>query len=185
MFQPLARAALAAILGPALAGCIVVVPVATGPVVLGHAYPNHPAPGPAPASANCPRPVRAAAAQAEVLSRINAERRAKGLATLRASARLSRVAQAHACDNAPRRSISHTGSDGSDLGQRLRREGYQFATAAENTGLGFDSPTRAMALWMASSGHRSNILNPSVTELGVGMADGPRPAWVLVMARPR
>ncbi|HEX9858863.1 MAG TPA: CAP domain-containing protein, partial [Paracoccaceae bacterium] len=145
MFHPLARTALAATLGLALAGCVVVMPV--GPVVVGQVYPSHADPGPAPASANCPRPARAAASASEVLSQVNSERRAKGLTTLRASARLTRVAQAHACDNAARRGISHTGSDGSDLGQRLRREGYQLATAAENTGLGFDSPTRVMALW--------------------------------------
>lgn len=132
----------------------------------------------------CPRPTRTEGEAKALLSAINQVRRGKGLPALRLSAKLSKVAQSHACDNAARNSYSHTGSDGSDLRIRLKRGGYRLRAAAENTGIGFASVDRAMNFWLNSPKHRANILNPSVTELGVGLADGTRPAWVLVMARP-
>jgi uncharacterized protein YkwD len=98
---------------------------------------------------------------------------------VRLSPALSAVAQQHACDNAARASTSHQGSDGSDLSERLRRGGIQAQLAAENTGLGFTSPESAFAWWMASPGHRANILLAQITEIGVGEADGSKPAWVI------
>lgn len=137
------------------------------------------------AAQRCSPPSRIRAATNEVIQRINAERRKAGLAAVRPSQRLTSVAQLHACDNAARRSYSHTGSDGSDLSVRLKRGGYRLRAAIENTGLGFDDPARLVEFWMHSPGHRANILNPAVTEAGLGLADGARPAWVMVMARPR
>lgn len=170
-----------------LAGCVVIpIPLPRGAgAVVGYRYPADADPGPAPAAAHCPTPTRTGAMAAEVVTRVNAERQAHGLAALRSSSRLDQVAQAHACDNAARTGYSHTGSDGSGLQQRLLRGGYHLRLAAENTGLGFDTPDRLVQFWMASPHHRSNILNPGLTEVGVGLADGSRPAWVLDMAKPR
>lgn len=130
----------------------------------------------------CALPARGQGQVAEVVARVNAQRQAAGLPPLRASRTLARVAQAHACDNAARGVYSHVGSDGSDLGTRLQRGGYALRVAAENTGLGFDEADRAVAFWMQSPKHRANILNARVTEIGVGLAQGARPSWVMVMA---
>lgn len=166
-----------------LTGCIVV-EVPLGTTTTGSA-PAVTA-GPARLAAGCTRPGAAAAAQARVLQLLNAHRRNAGLAPLRASSRLATIAQGHACDNAARGSISHSGSDGADLSARMRRGGYALRTAAENTGLGFaDAPDRMVAFWMASAGHRANILNPQMTEMGLGLTAGARPAWVLNLAQPR
>jgi uncharacterized protein YkwD len=120
-----------------------------------------------------------------VLALVNDQRRRVGVPALRASAVLARAAQDHACDNAARDSHGHVSSDGAKLGERLRRAGYRLQTAAENTGRGFDTPDRLVAFWMASPGHRANLLNPVVREAGLGRAIGPGPHWVLVMAAPR
>lgn len=172
-----------------LQGCVAVVPVPLSVENAPHfiavitAAPE--VPGPTPVSARCPIPARSSADTQRMVSLVNAQRASHGLRALRTSGKLARAAQAHACDNAARASYSHYGSDGSDLGTRLRRVGYKLSTAAENTGLGFSDPAQLVSYWMNSPGHKANILNPNITELGLGLADGARPTWVLDFGRPR
>jgi uncharacterized protein YkwD len=118
----------------------------------------------------CTVPTNAADLQKEVLVHLNAERRAHGLSAFKLSAKLEKAAQGHACDNAARRSISHDSSDGGTLKTRLRKAGYKYRTAAENTGRGFGTGTRAVEWWMNSPHHRSNILMGKVREVGIGIA---------------
>ncbi len=142
--------------------------------------------GPARLPAGCTRPGHADATEDRVLALVNAFRAEHGLSRLRASARLATVAQGHACDNAARGSISHTGANGSGLSERLKRGGYRLRTAAENPGRGFvDDPDRMVAVWKSSPGHRENLLNPEMTEAGLGLTSGSRPAWVLNLGAPR
>ncbi len=139
----------------------------------------------APAVA-CDRPGNLSDLQSGVISGINAARADAGLPALRENSRLTRAAQAHACDNAGRGSVSHTGSDGSDLTARLRGEGYRFSAAAENTGRGFGSAEAAVDWWMSSSGHRANILMDGLRDIGVGVAMGDgKPHWVINFGRSR
>ncbi len=177
--QTASRCLLALPLTALLAGCIVVpLPRIEGDGVV---------PGVVPMAAPCPRTPGAEAAQARVLALVNDFRATEGLRPLRPSARLADTAQLLACDNAARGSIGHVSADGAEIGERLRRGGYAWWTAAENTGLGFaQSPERMVAFWVNSPKHRANLLLPDVTEAGLGMA-GPaeRPAWVLTVARPR
>lgn len=133
----------------------------------------------------CNTPSNASAMQAEVLAHLNAERKARGLAALKLSSKLDKAAQGHACDNAKRHSISHESSDGGTLKTRLRRAGYSFRTAAENTGRGFASGARAVEWWMHSPKHKSNILLGKAREVGVGIALSAAPDsklhWILVV----
>lgn len=64
--------------------------------------------------------------------------------------------------------FSHTGIDGSTMVQRIQTTGYQFSSAAENIAAGYTTPEQVVAGWMESPGHRANILNPNLTEIGVG-----------------
>lgn len=118
----------------------------------------------------CIVPANADALQQEVLAHLNAQRKAHGLSPFKLAARLDTAAQGHACDNAARRSISHDSSDGGTLKTRLRKAGYKFRAAAENTGRGFGSGARAVEWWMNSPKHRDNILFPRVKEVGIGIA---------------
>jgi uncharacterized protein YkwD len=135
----------------------------------------------------CHVPANADAMQQELLTHLNIQRKAHGLSPLRLSAKLDKAAQGHACDNANRRSISHDSSDGGTLKTRLRRAGYAFRTAAENTGRGFASGARAVEWWMNSPKHRSNILLRKTREVGIGIALSAAPDnklhWILVVAR--
>lgn len=138
-------------------------------------------------ASSCDIPKDLAALQKEVLDTINAERKAAGLSSLKMSAKLERSAQDHACDNADRKSYSHEGSDGSTLKTRLRRVGYGFRTAAENTGRGFGSGAKVVAFWMGSSGHRANILLRKLRDVGIGIALSDAPDsklhWVVDFGR--
>jgi uncharacterized protein YkwD len=118
----------------------------------------------------CNVPSNAKALQSEVLAHLNAERKAYGLSPLKLSPRLDKAAQGHACDNADRRSISHDSSDGGTLTTRLRKAGYKYRAAAENTGRGFGTGARAVEWWMNSPKHRSNILFDRVKDVGIGIA---------------
>ncbi len=138
-----------------------------------------------PATATCVAPAAASAFAADILSRVNAERTASGFAPVRADARVTRAAQKHACDVAAMGKLSHAGSDGSSLTRRLGREGVLGVAAIENAGLGYPTPAGTMAGWLASPGHRTNLFNPGMRRLGVGIADtanGQR-VWILVMVQ--
>lgn len=118
----------------------------------------------------CTVPADLSAMKATTLSQINGQRDAKGLAPLQLDETLDQAAQSHACDNAQTGVMSHDGSDGSDLGQRLDRVGYDYRRAAENVAMGFTDPTAVVEGWMGSSGHRRNILLPDVQDAGLGIA---------------
>jgi len=45
---------------------------------------------------------------------------------------------------------------------------YTGAALGENIATGYSSPAQVMSSWMASAGHRYNILSPNFTEIGVG-----------------
>jgi uncharacterized protein YkwD len=131
----------------------------------------------------CTTPSNAAELQQEVLAHLNAERKAHGLSAFKLSTKLDKAAQGHACDNARRHSISHDSSDGGTLKTRLKRVGYKYRAAAENTGRGFGTGARAVEWWMNSPKHRGNILLGKVKEVGIGIALSDAPDnklhWVL------
>lgn len=133
--------------------------------------------------ARCAVPANAEALQKALLADLNAERTSRGLSPLKLSAKLDKAAQGHACDNAARRSISHDSSDGGTLKTRLRKAGYSFRAAAENTGRGFGTPERAVAWWMNSPKHRTNILFAKMRDVGIGIAVSDAPDsklhWVI------
>jgi uncharacterized protein YkwD len=83
-------------------------------------------------------------------------------------ARLQCAARKHSKDMATKNFFSHTGSDGSSFGTRLKSAGYTFRTAGENIAAGQSTPAAVVDAWMNSSGHCNNIMNPSLKNLGVG-----------------
>jgi uncharacterized protein YkwD len=133
----------------------------------------------------CALPVTAAHAgteRATVLDLVNEERADAGCDPVGIDARLTEAAQEHAQDQADRREMTHEGSDGSSVGDRVTRAGYRWGGVAENVAAGTTSPERVMTLWMDSAGHRANILNCDYRHMGVVRVDG---WWSQVFARPR
>jgi len=100
----------------------------------------------------------------------NIERRKHSLAGLFWSDILTKAARTHSLDLATSNIFSHIGSDGSTPEQRIHRVNNGIRFLGENIAGGRNKPEAAIADWMASSGHRANILNSDAVYLGVGAA---------------
>nr|BFD86681.1 CAP domain-containing protein [Streptomyces sp. Xyl84] len=124
------------------------------------------------------------AVAAQVLELVNAERAKAGCSALTADPTLAAAAQAHSEDMAAHQNMSHTGSDGSAPGDRITAAGYAWSTYGENVAYGYSTPEQVMAAWMASPGHKANILNCSFKEIGVGLAQ-PGAYWTQDFATSR
>ena len=103
---------------------------------------------------------------AQVAALVNQERAKAGLAPLTVNARAAAAAQVRAKEITT--SFSHTRPDGSSFSTALKEAGVSFRRSGENIAYGQRSPQAVMDVWMNSSGHRANILNPNFTEIGVG-----------------
>lgn len=135
----------------------------------------------------CRQPDGAASLAEATLAAINAERSQRGMAPLSPDPRLTAAAQTHACDSAARNQMSHRGSDGSNIGNRVERKGYRYRHIAENVAAGYRNPASVLQGWMESSGHRRNILTRNARDAGIGLAvarDGTF-HWVLNMGSER
>jgi uncharacterized protein YkwD len=99
---------------------------------------------------------------------INQERANQGMAALVISSQLTAAARQHSRDMACNNFFSHTGSDGSSPFQRISWAGFSYSAAAENIYGGSSTPQQVFISWMNSPGHRSNMLNPVYTHIGVG-----------------
>jgi uncharacterized protein YkwD len=104
----------------------------------------------------------------EVVDLINLERGEANLDTLQIDSQLSQAAQLHTESMVTDDFFSHYGVDGSSPFERIQDTGYQYTTAAENIAAGYQTPEAVVEAWMGSAGHRANILNPDLTEIGVG-----------------
>jgi uncharacterized protein YkwD len=116
-----------------------------------------------------------AKASAAVLCLVNDERAARGLGAMRASAQLADAATEHSADMVAHQFLSHTGSDGSSVFERVTRAGYRWQAAGEALTYGASRrsmPMRLVAALMQSRQHRSILLDRNYRELGVGLALG-------------
>ncbi|WP_327187469.1 CAP domain-containing protein [Streptomyces sp. NBC_01334] len=132
--------------------------------------PSTTASAPKPPATTAPTVGTATPAVARVVALVNSERAKVGCSPVTLNAKLSQAAQAHSADMASHNTMSHTGSDGSDPGQRITRAGYLWSTYGENVAYGYSTPEQVMAGWMASAGHKRNILDCGFKEIGVGVA---------------
>jgi Cysteine-rich secretory protein family len=106
----------------------------------------------------------------QMLDLVNQERAKSGANPLKLNEKLDKAANEHTLDQANSNKMSHDGSNGSKFGDRLKNDGYLFSFAAENVAAGQTDPIQVMKSWMNSPGHRENILNPKLEEIGVGSA---------------
>jgi uncharacterized protein YkwD len=104
----------------------------------------------------------------EVVQLVNAERAQAGCSPLQVSSQLTAAAQGHSADMALNNFFSHVSLDGRSPWDRILAEGYNFWSAAENIAAGYPTPASVMAAWMESDGHRANILNCDLEDIGVG-----------------
>lgn len=133
--------------------------------------------------ADCAGPT--AADRKAVLAATNDLRATHGLPSLGPDPRLRNAAQDHACDMAGRGVMTHFGTDGSKPSARVKSQGYAPRVTAENIAAGRMGAARVASEWVASPGHRANILIPQMEEFGLGRAigsDGKTIYWAAVYA---
>jgi uncharacterized protein YkwD len=105
-----------------------------------------------------------------ILRAVNRVRIAHGRRPLRFGSALHRAARAHSVDMVRRGFFDH-----GPFAQRLRRFGVRASYVGENlaqaTEPGF-SAGLVVQMWLTSPGHRSVMLDPGFTRVGVGVAGG-------------
>ena len=127
-----------------------------------------------------------AAAKQDIIDRTNALRKENGVAALRVNDKLMQAAQVRANEMATHTVYSHT-----------RPDGRKFNTAADCPYMAENIhriadwvlsdqtlAERAVADWSASTTHNKNMVNPKLSEIGVGLARGVNdtgdPCWYCV-----
>ena len=120
-----------------------------------------------------------------VLFVTNQQRIWRRLGQLEGSDSLALVARAHSQDMLDRHFFDHRSPDGLGPADRVARRGLRFPTCSENLYSIKDGPPDPAELasvlvsgWMATKGHRHNILDPTFRYLGVGAAISGRSAMV-------
>lgn len=124
-----------------------------------------------------PSPSNLELAGMATLCLVNRERTTRGLPALASNAILTQAALAHSRDMVHLGYFEHDTPDGRSVGDRLRAAGYarRNASGGENIAWGAGkegTPAAIVAAWMASPGHRADILRPAFREIGVGIAIG-------------
>lgn len=106
----------------------------------------------------------------------NRERAKRNKPELCIAPELQRAARLHAKDMIERDYFSHnTKGTGETFADRIEKQGYEYRRAAENIAYGTGregSTTNTFQGWMDSSGHRSNLLNGHLREVGIGLYAG-------------
>ncbi|MET9339745.1 CAP domain-containing protein [Nonomuraea sp. NPDC003804] len=116
----------------------------------------------------------------EVVRLTNEARAAAGCEPLTPDPRLRDAAVSHSDDMAARNYFGHTSPDGLGPGQRLEAAGFTPPAAwSENIARGRGTAAEVVKKWMASPGHKANILNCGYAYVGVGYT---RQRWTLLMA---
>jgi uncharacterized protein YkwD len=114
---------------------------------------------------------------AQILSLINAERAEANCPALVSDPKLTAAAQGHTEDMAANNFFDHRGSAGTTVSDRVTAAGYTWRRVGENIAAGYGAPAAVVAGWMASPGHRANILNCAYAHTGIGYVydpdDGP------------
>ena len=120
--------------------------------------------------APAPAPAPSGTVGEQIVSLVNQERAKVGAGPVTLHPAVSNAAQGHSNYQAAASTMTHTGAGGTDAGDRIAANGYNWQTWGENVASGQQDAASAMRAWMNSAGHRANILNGSPTQIGVGVA---------------
>lgn len=136
-----------------------------------------------PPSANTPSSsacsdISARDLQTEMLKQVNALR-AEGCKcgdqvfppthALRWNRQLQQAAERHSRDMAENSNMSHTGSNGSTLPERVLAEHYNYGAVAENVAWNQRSISQVIESWKNSPGHCRNMMGSEYTEMGAAV----------------
>lgn len=125
----------------------------------------------------------------DIVRYTNEARARNGLPALAASTKLMEAARIHAQQMAQSQRADHTinGAAYPTLQSRLQAVAYSYSNAAENVAWNQRDAQSVVNGWMNSAGHRANILDPTLREIGASMArsSSNEPYWIQVFGTPR
>ena len=110
--------------------------------------------------------------ECQVLDLVNEKRVDHGLDPLGYDGTLAASAKIHAMDLNHCDFFAHDSLDGTSFFERCADNGYAGTCTGENIGGGQQTPQAVMDAWVASPGHRENILYPHHTHVGVAYYEG-------------
>jgi Uncharacterized protein with SCP/PR1 domains len=102
----------------------------------------------------------------QVLELMNEERQKVGVSPLTMNNEISALAQIRAQEIT--NLFSHTRPNGSSFYSIIVNNNLPYSNIAENIAAGQTTPQSVMTSWMNSPGHKANILNPALKEVGIG-----------------
>jgi uncharacterized YkwD family protein/spore coat assembly protein SafA len=106
----------------------------------------------------------------QVIDLVNQQRAWNGLPALKANWELCRVARYKSQDMIDKHYFDHQSPTYGSPFRMMESFGIRFSAAGENIAYGQKTPQAVMNDWMKSPGHRSNILNSTYNQIGVGVA---------------
>jgi uncharacterized protein YkwD len=119
--------------------------------------------------------------RASTLCLVNRERSAHGESVLTLNTHLEQTAQSHTDEMSSDDYFAHDGPNGDTPASRMRAAGYIYSSqvgyeVGENIAWGtlwLATPSAIVAAWMASPGHRANILDAHYHDTGMGVSAQP------------
>ncbi len=129
-----------------------------------------------PVPLNSPSLITMNSMEANLLTGVNTQRAAAGVAPVSINAALGDFAHWRSSDMAARNYFSHTTPEGENSLQLLRYRGISYSWAGEILDKSSYGPAaaanEAITTFLQSSAHRSIMLDPRYTQVGVGYALG-------------
>ena len=104
--------------------------------------------------------------KAEVIRLVNLERDKVGVAALTELDSLNPLADLRAQESSA--SFSHTRPNNTRCFTVFGENNLKYRAAGENLAYGFKTPEAVVKAWMASEGHRRNIMDPDFNFIGMG-----------------
>lgn len=143
--------------------------------------PDAPVENPAPVQPDAPEQDDGAMSQLETAAcqLINQQRAAYGLAPLTIDADLSIKARIKSQDMRDQGYFSHTSPTYGSPFSMMQSLGITYRSAGENIAKGYATAEAVVNAWMASDGHRANILSTRYTSMGIGYVDGYWTQWFI------
>ena len=119
-------------------------------------------------------------------SMISGYRSNNGLGAVTIDPELMRLANEQARVMAARDKLAH--DVGPAFEERIRKSGYNAGVAVENISAGYHTLAEAFSGWRDSPPHRANMLNRSVSRMGIAAVYSPHSKykvfWALILAAP-
>lgn len=107
-----------------------------------------------------------------ILQLTNLKRIENNLPALKENDKLSRAAAAKAKDIIENDYFAHVSPSGVTPWFWMKQENYSYTIAGENLAIDFVQAESVVDAWMASPGHKENLLHPDYTETGVAVHTG-------------